>query len=139
MGERMKTARAAAYQEFQCRSHERELERGDLFSRTTGAFERTFACVSTRPRAELEKAKVLVMLRGGGVVAVIHGNEEVACVAPGDADDLAQAISDEPLCAGMAVAVVEEASSITPELVLRLVSHAVGAAEDDQDDEDDDE
>lgn len=131
MGERMRAARAASYTEFQCRSHEGELETATLFSQTAGVLARTFAAIATRPCPELEKATVLLLPRGGGVVAVLHGNEEIACVAPGDADSLAQAIADEPLCAGMAVGVIEQASSITPELVLRLVDHAKDNGEDD--------
>ncbi len=130
MGERMKSTVAAAYTAYQCRAHDDELKQATLFSRTEGVLARTFAAIATRPCPELVKKKVLV-IPGGGGVALLHGNEQIAWVAAGDAGWLAQAIAADPLCAGMAVAVIEEASSITPELVLRLIDHSKDDGEDD--------
>lgn len=123
MGERFLQNRAASFTQQQCLAYERELKTGNLFSRTTAALQRTFSCTGGAPVSELCGARVFLKPRGDKVV-VIHGNAEIGCVVDADAGEVAQAIASETHCPGMALAVVEEAASVTGEFAVRIVDHS---------------
>jgi hypothetical protein len=122
MGERWRQKRAASFTQQQCFAYERELKTGNLFSRTTKVLERTFSCTGCVPVADLVGARVFLKPCNGGV-SVIHGNADIGCVVGEDAGEVALAIESEPHCPGMALAVVEEAASVTGEFAVRIVDH----------------
>jgi hypothetical protein len=122
MGERWKQMRAASFTHQQDAAYERELKKGTLFSRTAKALERTFSCTGSVPVANLVGTHVLLK-PCGGAVSVIHGNAEIGCVIGDDAAEVALAIDSEPHCPGMALAVVEDAASVTGEFAVRIVDH----------------
>ena len=122
MGERFRQNRAAAFVQQQCFAYERELKTANLFSRTTKALQRTFSCTGRAPISGFVGARVFLRLRGEGVM-VIHGNAEIGCVVGEDAAEVALAIESEPQCPGMALAVIEEASSVTGEFAVRVIDH----------------
>jgi hypothetical protein len=114
--------RAASFTHQQCTAYERELKTGNLFSRTTKALERTFSCTGSDPVVGLVGTYVFLKPRNGAVW-VIHGNVEIGCVVGEDAAEVILAIESEPHCPGMALAVVEEAASVTGEFTVRIVDH----------------
>lgn len=121
MGERWLASRAESFTHQQCAAYERELETGNLFSRTAGVLERTFACTGCASVAGLVGERILLKLCDG--VSVVHGNTEVGCVVGEDASEVALAIESEPHCSGIALGVVVEASSVTGEFTVRIVDH----------------
>jgi hypothetical protein len=122
MGERVRQARARAFRQQQCRHYQAELREATLFSRTPDVLQRSYCCESGTPVHHLVGRTVLIQPRADGV-AVIDGNVEIGYVTGEDAKAITRAVADEPLCPGFAVAVIEDASSITPEFDIRLVDH----------------
>lgn len=122
MGERWKQMRAASFTHQQDAAYERELKKGNLFSRTTKALERAFSCTGSEPVVGLVGTYVILEPRNGSV-SVIQGNTPIGCVVDEDAAEVALAIESEPHCPGRALAVVEEAASATGEFAVRIVDH----------------
>lgn len=123
MGEGWKHKRAASFTQQQCFAYERELKTSNLFSRTTKALERTFSCTAGAPVSGLVSQRVFLKPRADGGIVVIHGNAEIGAVVGEDAAEIAQAIESEPHCPGMALAVIDEASSIAGEFLVRIIDH----------------
>ncbi len=124
MGENFKQDHAAAFKQQQCQAYRRELKQDTLFSRTTHALERTYACTAYAPVDErLIGAQVLLWLRGNAVV-VVHGNRELGRLVEDDASLMAAIIRAEPHCPGMALGEIDDVSAATGEFHVRLVDHS---------------
>ena len=123
MGEKWRHDRAKGFQQQQCRAYREQLASATLFSHQPDVLERSYCCEGRTPMHRLIGEYVLVKVVDKRVT-IIHENLEVAEMTEPCATAVALAIGGEQHCAGMAVAVVDDASELTTELHISLVDHS---------------
>lgn len=124
MGERWQQERAKNFEQHQCRSYEKELKSGNLYSHDRDVLKRSFACEGSAPAYGFIDQLVRLQPTGDGGVIVLHGNAEIGRFADAETARAIEAISSEPHCPGFALGKVTDASSIVGEFNVRIVDHS---------------